>query len=395
VPSIDCIRQTTISRSSRIRQLEGMFDIPATEKSKLSWSGDVPLDDKNWNVGLIVGPSGSGKTVVASELFGETVVNRELQWKKKSVIDDFDKSLNMKQIAMTCQSVGFNTIPAWMRPYAVLSNGEKFRVELARKLLEFSDPIVVDEFTSVVDRQVAKIGSHAVQKYIRKNSRKFVAVSCHYDIVDWLQPDWILEPATMTFHWRCHRRRPEIECVISPVDYVAWKMFSKYHYLTSEMNRCARCFVLFVKNQPAAFVGVLTRPVSVRSRISNVMGISRAVTLPDWQGLGLIFVAMEMVAAIYAGIGKRMRMYPAHPAFIRSFYRSENWKLIKKPGKFTHLSKGNTEVREKRINVDADVYIASKVIKHAFGGRPNAVFEYTGKSISNSEARKILSYWEK
>ena len=40
----------------------------------------------------------------------------------------------------------------------------------------------MDEFTSVVDRQVAQIGAHAIQKYVRKHGRQFVAVSCHYDI---------------------------------------------------------------------------------------------------------------------------------------------------------------------------------------------------------------------
>jgi hypothetical protein len=115
------------------------------------------------------------------------------------VIDDFAGTLSMEQVSSACQAVGFNTIPAWLRPFYVLSNGERFRVELARRLLELSDPIVVDEFTSVVDRQVAQIGAHAVQKYVRRNKRKFVAVSCHYDIVDWLQPDWIFEPATMHF----------------------------------------------------------------------------------------------------------------------------------------------------------------------------------------------------
>jgi ABC-type ATPase with predicted acetyltransferase domain len=73
---------------------------------------------------------------------------------------------------------------------------------LARALLEGGDQIVIDEFTGVVDRQVAKIGSDAVQKFIRKRGKKFVAVTCHYDVIEWLRPEWMLEPATMTFQWR-------------------------------------------------------------------------------------------------------------------------------------------------------------------------------------------------
>ena len=96
-------------------------------------------------------------------------------------------------------------------------------MDLARRLLELPDPILCDEFTSVVDRQVAQIGSHAVQKHVRKLGRKFVAVSCHYDIIDWLQPDWIFEPATMAFTRRSLQQRPTLECVVSRVPYAAWQ----------------------------------------------------------------------------------------------------------------------------------------------------------------------------
>jgi ABC-type ATPase with predicted acetyltransferase domain len=49
-----------------------------------------------------------------------------------------------------------NSVPSWYKPYQVLSNGEKFRADLARKL---KSNTVIDEFTSVVDRTVAKAAS--------------------------------------------------------------------------------------------------------------------------------------------------------------------------------------------------------------------------------------------
>jgi len=174
------------------------------------------------------------------------------------VIDDFAKRFSIEAVTNACQAVGFNTIPAWMRPFRVLSNGERFRVELARRILELPDPIVVDEFTSVVDRQVAQIGAHAVQKYLRKNKRQFAAISCHYDIVDWLQPDWMFEPATMTFARRSLRQRPSVDVTISRVPYFAWSLFAPFHYLTSELHRAARCFCLFVGDRP----GVVWRDAS-------------------------------------------------------------------------------------------------------------------------------------
>lgn len=207
MPIVDFTLETELSRSSRVKQLAAMFDVPLSEKAKLHFRGELPIEDRPWSVGLIVGPSGAGKSSVMRFVWGEP---SPLEWTGKSVIDDFAKSLTMQEIATVCQAVGFNTIPAWMRPYCVLSNGERFRVEIARRLLETpgQQPIVLDEFTSVVDRQVAKIGSHAVQKWVRKNGRQFVAVTCHYDVIEWLQPDWILEPATMEFARREPGQRP-------------------------------------------------------------------------------------------------------------------------------------------------------------------------------------------
>ena len=70
------------------------------------------------------------------------------------------------------------------------------RVDLARALLE-KDFVCFDEFTSVVDRQVAQTSCLAVSKAVRKLNKKFVAVSCHYDILEWLQPDWVFDANTM------------------------------------------------------------------------------------------------------------------------------------------------------------------------------------------------------
>ena len=56
-----------------------------------------------------------------------------------------------------------------------------------------------DEFTSVVDREIAKISALAISKGIRKSQKKFIAVTCHYDVLDWLEPDWVFCTDDMTF----------------------------------------------------------------------------------------------------------------------------------------------------------------------------------------------------
>ena len=113
MPRVDLVVRTLIKRTPRARQLEALFDVPAVEQSEREWHGDVPLDARDWNVGLIVGLSGSGKSTILRDMFAEPAT---LTWAGASVIEDFDRALSMKEIADMCQAVGFNTIPAWLRP---------------------------------------------------------------------------------------------------------------------------------------------------------------------------------------------------------------------------------------------------------------------------------------
>ena len=66
-------------------------------------------------------------------------------------------------------AVGLNSIPTWLKPYNVLSNGEKFRADMSRKL---KDHAVIDEFTSVVNRECAISCSISISKYINKKHLK-------------------------------------------------------------------------------------------------------------------------------------------------------------------------------------------------------------------------------
>jgi GNAT superfamily N-acetyltransferase len=346
-----------------------MFDCPPEKKQTRKWVANLPIEDKPWNVGLIVGPSGCGKTTCARKLWPEEY-EHFLRWDDRSIIDAFPATRTVEEISAALNSVGFSTVPAWLRSYHVLSNGEKFRADIARRMLEQDGLIVIDEFTSVVDRQVASVACHSVQKFIRKNERQLVAVTCHHDVIDWLQPDWVFQPATLQFEWRCLRRRPGITIEVARLPYKAWDIFAPYHYLTAELHKAAACFGLWANGTLAAFVGVLHRPHAVAT---NLKAVSRVVTLPDWQGLGLAFVLMETVASAYKAMGFRFCNYPSHPQFVRAHRRS-TWKCNKKPGTTT-ASPGKT----------------STVTGSCAKQRPCAVFEYIGPAMERHDAEKLLA----
>lgn len=183
--------------------------IPATYKSQyvkwkfdIEWEiiedifkGKIDIEWKDWNIWVIVWPSWTGKSTIAKELFWDNFIN--LEYWNNAVIDELDGETN--EIINLFNKVWFNTPKSRLKPYSVLSNWEKMRVDLVKALLSKKDIIIFDEYTSVVDRTVAQIASYAIQKNIRKENKKFIAVTCHYDVLDRLEPDRVFDTKNFTF----------------------------------------------------------------------------------------------------------------------------------------------------------------------------------------------------
>lgn len=372
MPRVDILRSSPVIRTARVMQAEGIFDVPPSQRSEERWSVDLDLPDA-WNVGVIVGPSGSGKTTVAREMFSEHLVSAWDWPNDKSVLDGFPVEMSIKEIIELLSSVGFSSPPSWVRPFAVLSNGEQFRVNMARTLAEMRDLAVVDEFTSVVDRTVAQIGSAAIAKTVRRRKQRLIAVTCHYDVLDWLEPDWVYEPATNTLSRRL-LRRPTIDLTIRRVHSSAWELFRKHHYLDTNLNGSATCFVAFWRDIPVAFTAVLHFP---HAKARNIKREHRTVCLPDYQGVGIGQALSAYVGAVCRGNGHRWMSQTSHPAMIRARATSKNWKMIAKPNNQTKaMVTGAPSARQWQG--------ATQIVT-----RLRATFEYIGPALPADEAQRV------
>ena len=275
------------------------------------------------------------------------------------------------QITNLLTSVGFSSPPAWVRKYDDLSNGEKFRVRTALALTNEKKIICLDEFTSVVDRTVAKVGSAAINKHVRKNSLQFVAVSCHYDILEWLQPNWVLDMLDGTFTWRSVQPRPKVQFQITKCEKTIWRSFVKHHYLSEVLPLSSKTYIGMIENNPAAFVSIMRQPHPIAK---NIMRITRIVVAPDYQGIGVGTKFISTIAAAYRSNRQRVTITSSHGGFIKSLNKSSDWAIVNKPKRnAVHQGKyGNNELRRRDKQI-----------------RKTASFEYAGKS--NSEyAKKLL-----
>jgi energy-coupling factor transporter ATP-binding protein EcfA2 len=301
------------------------FDIQNREETSVSIPMNLgELKNFNWNIGIILGGSGSGKTTILKKIGNLKKVNFDFE---KPLISNFDW-LEPKDATLLLTSMGLSSVPTWLRPFNTLSNGEQYRATLAYLVASAKDNeiILIDEYTSVVDRDVAKAMSFALQKYIRRENKRIILASCHYDILEWIMPDWTCSPQKGGVLERCdylRQGRPKIELQVSRVEAETWDLFKKHHYLTEEVNN-AYIFLLFELNNKPIAINVMGIQVGKTDCFKSYRE-SRIVVLPDYQGMGIGSKISEFCAGISKFSKSNYYTKTSNPALGEYRNKSKNW----------------------------------------------------------------------
>ena len=274
---------------------------------------EVPSD---FTLGVIYGPSGTGKSTLLKE-FGEIATT---SWDpSKAVASQVDYNLLMR--------LGLSSIPSLCRPYHVLSNGEKHRADIA---MTIGHGCVIDEFTSVCHRELAQSISIGLKKVIDQHEYKNVVIAtCHEDVIKWLQPDWVAN--TLTGQFQDGRlERPCSRYDVVPCSSKAWSIFSDHHYLSSEINKSAHCWLMIKDNE--AICGFAASLAFPNRAFNNAWKGHRTVILPDFQGMGLGSKLSDTIAQLHLDRGLRYFSKTAHPKLGAYRDRSPLWRPTSKNG---------------------------------------------------------------
>lgn len=295
--------------------------LSAVEPFDYTWDGTttfqpwaVPDLPSTFHLGVIVGTSGSGKSTLLRALGTPTAPPA---WdSSKSIAAHFDSA---DDATARLSAVGLSSVPLWCKPYNVLSNGERFRADLARSI---APGALIDEFSSVVDRHVAKAASFGLARYVRKEGMTGVVLAtCHRDVLPWLQPDWYIDTDSGEYvvNPRECLQRPPMVVEVRRATRTAWDHFLGHHYLSTTLHPFARCYIASWDDVIVGFASSIPFP---HGHIKKAWRETRTVILPEFQGLGLGVKVSDYVASLHAAEGLRYFSRTQHPRM--GEYRERN-----------------------------------------------------------------------
>lgn len=320
------------SKSFRCTKAANSLDIDVTKKLTHTLSVAADLEAP-YNVGLIIGASGSGKTTLARHVFGDDAF-REFLDPTRPVIDQFPDDYTYDDCAAALNGVGLTAVTCWIRPAFTLSNGQKTRAEIALQMARDAERCVIDEWTSVVDRTVAKIMSYCISKHARSARRSVVLLSCHYDVIEWLNPDWIIDCNKQTFTDRrslCRnfQRSEQITFDVRKADRASWRYFSKYHYLSDRLpGGATETFGLFKGDEQVGFQ-CFANYVPHKPGTAMKMHFNRTVIHPDYVGFGLGARFINATSEIMSRRGfEVMAKFSSAPVKRALDKHADKWRLI-------------------------------------------------------------------
>lgn len=347
---IEVLLESPVDSSFRCKLAADSLDIDVKKKARHHLKIDADIPD-TWNIGIIYGASGSGKTTLVKKMFGEDVFDSPLR-QDVPIINQLPEELGYEECARLLNGIGLNSVPCWIRPVYTLSNGQRARAEAVLLMCQDKEIVCIDEWTSVVDRTVARAMSHCMQKFAKNNNKKIILCTCHYDIIEWLNPDWLVDCNKQEFIKRQQAEfffseRDKIKIDIRPGYKESWRYFSKYHYLSDQLPKGRiYTFGVFIDDNQIGFQ-CFANYVPQRKGQQVIYHFNRIVVHPDYQGFGIgmrvINITSEYMARKY---GYRiMGKFSSTPVY-KAMIKDSKWRFLKTIRTMGKMNQGDITKRK-------------------------------------------------
>lgn len=343
---------TTITDpSDRIFKISEAFGIGIDETHKHIIIENLIIPD--FDILYITGMSGSGKTSLLNEMKKEfNFVEPQIEVNSnKPIIDLIGK--DVEEALYLLNLTGLGEAFLYVKSYKCLSEGQKYRFQMAKIIESNQDVWCIDEFCSFLDRTTAKIVSYNMQKIARKLGKKLIVATAHDDLGNYLQSDYIFDFGMGENLDIRKNTNPIInpflkDITISEGDIEDYKKLGKYHYKNTEARFTKKIFKMLYKEM---LIGVAVyscpkqklvgRNIYFNKKYVDERGVpklkevnadfvmgSRFIIHPMFRGIGLgrelVNLTSQMIDTNYIEIVSVMSKYNKFLDNTRAIYISDN-----------------------------------------------------------------------
>ena len=307
--TINISYETTVTaQTQRTRTVAEAFGLGTDQAQRFTLYDNLSLRIRPTDIVLITGDSGSGKSAllkaIKADLGTASQDTHDLRISRNTpIIDSTGK--NTHEALELLSRVGLNDAFLFLRNYTELSDGQKHRYHIARLAESPAQWWLLDEFTSTLDRDTAKIVAYNLQKLARQRSKAVIAATTHTDLLKDLAPNvHVHKRYGKEINVRYHPNARARGCSLTRQMRVEqgtlqdYKALSQFHYRT---GRCPPPRKIFVLKRRTELCGVIVygfpSPVCFgRSKVwrgslqqlqQEVSVISRVVVHPKYRSIGL------------------------------------------------------------------------------------------------------------
>ncbi len=217
---IDRRFQSSAERTHRVLEIAEGFGLGLSKKEFVVYD-NLEIEVRQGDVVYITGQSGSGKSLLLKDLVakmreeGLNVADlNEVTLDERPVIDQVGE--NTTHAADLLAKAGISDAWIYIRQPSELSDGQRYRLKLAKVMESGADVWVADEFGAVLDRPTAKAVAFSLQKVARRLGKTLMVATTHTDLEEELGPNLVI---TKRFRERValetHETKEPHDCVYS------------------------------------------------------------------------------------------------------------------------------------------------------------------------------------